>query len=314
MSKHLRLTNEQFLYLRHTLTKSQFDTYLFLSTLNPFADRQLEIDTAVIAEHLGITRRTVQNSLSRLNKLGLINWQVTRSKVQVLPPKSGEKNVKNDVAEFRQSVPEFRHSVAEFRQSVVQFRQDIPEPALANDSETSQTINTIHTNQTLSNCARENLGEERVENFENSDQENSGNSESEKNVESLKDTLRGVQEKLQNLPESSPNQDANKPESANNEVDQGSAAAPPRFFANLSEFVIYEAKQDPAIKSPEIWANACLRRNPEEWQAKWEKWERDRITTTTYKPEVFTPPDPDVARRAIEEARKLLPAWMRRDG
>ena len=99
----------------------------------------------------------------------------------------------------------------------------------------------------------------------------------------------------------------------NLEDGQGSAAAPSHFFANLSEFVIHEAKEDPAIKSPEIWARTCLKRNPEEWQAKWDKWERDRAITTTYKPEVFTPPDPEVARRAIEEARRLLPEWMRRN-
>ena len=140
---------------------------------------------------------------------------------------------------------------------------------------------------------------------------NSENSESES-----KQIEKPVKPQRQAEPENLHNQNSNREATSNIqnlEDGQGSAAAPSRFFANLSEFVIHEAKQDPAIKSPEIWANTCLRRNPEEWQAKWDKWEKQRAITTTYKPEVFTPPDPEVARRAIEEARRLLPEWMRRN-
>lgn len=119
-------------------------------------------------------------------------------------------------------------------------------------------------------------------------------------------------QKTNNLHPQNPNREATL-NNQNLEVDQSSAAAPVKFFKNLREFVISEAKRDTAIKSPEIWANACLNRNPEEWQAKWDAWEKARSSTQTT---TYTPPtveisaDPEVRRKATEAARKNLPAWM----
>ena len=40
---------------------------------NPFGDRFQELDTSVIAENLGVTRRTVQRTLKKLELLGFSN-------------------------------------------------------------------------------------------------------------------------------------------------------------------------------------------------------------------------------------------------
>lgn len=98
----------------------------------------------------------------------------------------------------------------------------------------------------------------------------------------------------------------------NLEVDHSSAAAP-RFFANLLEFVTYEAKADPKINAPEIWADTVIRRNPEVWQEKWDTWEKSRTQTVTGLPEKVEI-DFEASKRALEEARKLLPPHLRRHG
>ncbi|WP_055075288.1 helix-turn-helix domain-containing protein [Pseudanabaena sp. 'Roaring Creek'] len=306
MTKHLRLTNEQFLYLHHTLKDAQFRVYLFLSTLNPFSDSHIEVDTAVISEHLGLHRRTVQSALHELSKLDLI--QVSKFKLRVFAPKSNDKSsdlqTRQGESRDRQGESRDRQGESRDRQGESRDRRQLPESLPSADSGSSQTIQTI---QTLSNCTRENLREESFENF---DQENP---ENEKNVESVEQALKIVQENLKTTSEPTEIPNETTPESANSGVDRNYAGPPPeKFFKTLRDFVIYEAKQDPKINSPEIWANTCLARNPEEWQAKWDAWERSRNQTAIGLPEKVEI-DFEKSKKAMEEARKLLPAWMRRD-
>ena len=65
MSKptHYPLTHAEFLQLNAQLKDGELRTYLYLMTLNPFPDSVMEIDTAQIAEQLGITRRTIQRAV-----------------------------------------------------------------------------------------------------------------------------------------------------------------------------------------------------------------------------------------------------------
>jgi hypothetical protein len=48
--------------------------------VNPFGDRAHEIDTALVAEHMGVTRRTVQRVVKKLESLDLIEVEVSKFK------------------------------------------------------------------------------------------------------------------------------------------------------------------------------------------------------------------------------------------
>jgi hypothetical protein len=78
--KHLRITTEEVVALPE-LTYAELKLYLYLRTLDPFGDRKLEIETAVLSEQLGFSRRTIQRSLHTLNESDLIDWQVIKSKI-----------------------------------------------------------------------------------------------------------------------------------------------------------------------------------------------------------------------------------------
>ena len=78
---HFRLTHDEFLAINGRLTEAELRVYLYLRTLDPFGDRKLEVDTAVIAEKLGIVRRTVQRVLKSLADKRLIDWEVVLSRI-----------------------------------------------------------------------------------------------------------------------------------------------------------------------------------------------------------------------------------------
>lgn len=73
MSKptHYPLTMDEFLKLNTLLTDAELRIYLYLMIKNPFPDSKIEIDTALISEQLGLTRRTVQRSVKKIAELKL---------------------------------------------------------------------------------------------------------------------------------------------------------------------------------------------------------------------------------------------------
>ena len=74
------LTADEFLRLNSLLSNTQIRTYLYLVTKNPFPDSEMEIDTALISEQLGLCRRVVQRAIKQLEKLQLLQIQITRFK------------------------------------------------------------------------------------------------------------------------------------------------------------------------------------------------------------------------------------------
>jgi DNA-binding Lrp family transcriptional regulator len=74
------LDHDEFLLLNNHLRDAEIRTYLYLMTLNPFPDSSMEIDTSRISEQLGLTRRTVQRAVKRLQELGFIEIEITKFK------------------------------------------------------------------------------------------------------------------------------------------------------------------------------------------------------------------------------------------
>jgi hypothetical protein len=70
--KFYPLTPLEFLEINQLLKDAELRVYLYLVTNHPWSERKVETDTALIAEHLGLTRRTIQRAINRLEKLELI--------------------------------------------------------------------------------------------------------------------------------------------------------------------------------------------------------------------------------------------------
>jgi DNA-binding MarR family transcriptional regulator len=74
--KFYPITTTELTSLSGKLTETEIVIYLYLMAANPFGDRFQEFDTSVIAENLGVARRTVQRTLKKLESLGLIELEI----------------------------------------------------------------------------------------------------------------------------------------------------------------------------------------------------------------------------------------------
>jgi DNA-binding transcriptional regulator YhcF (GntR family) len=338
---YVRIPPEAFAIARKELTKAQYDVWTYLCEIDLYGDRLRSMPSpAKIAADLGLHERTVTRATDKLQDVGLFSFEIQewqgvnhygvkaeQAKAK-LAKKFQDSNIEDSgccdtfvqnltsLSNFGQGDPNLDTDVQKMTQRS-NFGQDCQNQgskvALQADSNLSNN-SLITINNSLINTGNEiqNESDETFGNFSEEEEDRKFEQE-ETNVESVATTLKNVQESLnQNELHKEELKKETKPKSENNVVDHSSAAAP-KVFSNLREFVIYQAKQDPKINSPEIWADTVLRRNPDDWQAKWDAWEKGRSQTTTYKPEIFVLPDPEAAKKAMEEARKLLPEWMRRN-
>lgn len=78
--KYYPLTHDELLELNSKLKDAEMRVYLYLMTLNPFPDSEMEIDTSRISEHLTLSRRTIQRAIKQLQDLQLIEVEFTKFK------------------------------------------------------------------------------------------------------------------------------------------------------------------------------------------------------------------------------------------
>jgi len=122
---------------------------------NPFGDRFQEFDTSVIAENLGVTRRTVQRTLKKLESLGLIELEIKSFSYR----KNTEEPDDPRIAKRQQD----RQGDSRIAKATVgsperqQDRHGEPEPLQDKGSETSKTIKTIKTSQTAKDGAGDDI-------------------------------------------------------------------------------------------------------------------------------------------------------------
>jgi hypothetical protein len=79
-SKFYPLTAEELIELCSVLTDAELKTLLYLKALHPFTDSYKELDTSQLAEHLNISRRSVQRFLKKFKDLNLIEYEITTFK------------------------------------------------------------------------------------------------------------------------------------------------------------------------------------------------------------------------------------------
>ena len=82
-STFYRLQHQEFLKLNQILTHSELSVYLWLKTKNPFGGKLIEADTRKISEDLGISRRTVQRALPRLQQENFIELEISNFKYRL---------------------------------------------------------------------------------------------------------------------------------------------------------------------------------------------------------------------------------------
>ena len=105
--KFYPLQHQEFLKLNQLLTQSELAVYLWLKTNDPFGDKLIEADTQKIAEDLGISRRSVQRALVKLQQEELIELVINkfkyRLKSKLLPQSENNSEIKDDfqVATYR---------------------------------------------------------------------------------------------------------------------------------------------------------------------------------------------------------------------
>jgi hypothetical protein len=88
-TKHYRLTVEELIQLSNLLTDTELKTLLYLKCLHPFSDSYKELDSSILSEHLGISRRSVQRFLKKFTELNLIEFELTSFKYRPINATAG---------------------------------------------------------------------------------------------------------------------------------------------------------------------------------------------------------------------------------
>jgi predicted transcriptional regulator len=78
---HLRLTCEDWLENFRQLNRAELGVLYYIRCLDPYGDRELEVDSGKLATLLGIHRSTVSRALMSLKKKNLISMEITKTKV-----------------------------------------------------------------------------------------------------------------------------------------------------------------------------------------------------------------------------------------
>jgi len=79
---HLRLSNQDWVDCFQTLTRAELGVLYYIRTLDPFGDRSLDIETATVAQILGLHRTSVSRALEELSKRQLIELEIKLAKVR----------------------------------------------------------------------------------------------------------------------------------------------------------------------------------------------------------------------------------------
>jgi biotin operon repressor len=117
------LDHDEFLTLNSYLKDAEIRTYLYLMTLNPFPDSSMEIDTSRISEQLGLTRRTVQRAVKRLQELGFIEIEILMS--------------------FKTILMSFKTILMSFKTILMSFKTILMSPAHALNSYTARILKSL---------------------------------------------------------------------------------------------------------------------------------------------------------------------------
>ena len=152
--KFYPLKNEEWLNIARKLTHSELLVLYHLRTLEPFGDKLTESSTKDVAEATGISQRSVQRALIKLNELELIDLQIQkfafrlRSQSQTTEESDSDSAVANSsaVSPTRQPCRDKDSAVA----NSSPLSDSSSETLAPRDFFPPKTLKTNKTNQTLS--------------------------------------------------------------------------------------------------------------------------------------------------------------------
>jgi DNA-binding transcriptional ArsR family regulator len=185
--KFYPLTTQELVRLCSMLTDSELKCLLYLKTINPFGDKFKEIDTAAIAEHIDLSRRSIQRHLKKLEDLNLIELEFVRVKFKI---KTNELSSDSRIAKRQQDRPGDSR-IAQATVGSPKRQQDRfleLEPLPDKDYESFQTLKTIQIPQT---------GGEGEKTFDNSEL-----SEQSENRPGLSELITDIKEKITSIEDS----------------------------------------------------------------------------------------------------------------
>ncbi|PSM49143.1 hypothetical protein C7Y66_11010 [Chroococcidiopsis sp. CCALA 051] len=143
------LTHEEVLDLKD-LTGVEIKVFLYVRTLDPFGDRNLEYSVTAVAEDLGLSKGAVSKAIKSLDAKGLVHVELTRVKIRIKADKSAVASfpIGNDVS---QSEPGFPIGNQDFpEETEVSYRK--PEFPVGNSQQPEplpdKTPRTLQTNKT----------------------------------------------------------------------------------------------------------------------------------------------------------------------
>ncbi len=145
------LTTEELIQLGSILTDAEVKTLLYLKALHPFTDSYKELDTSRLAEHLNISRRSVQRFLKKFKRLNLLEYEITTFKYKTTPG-SSPFDVTTPGSPKRHQDRQSDTRIAETTPGSPKRHQDrlrSSKGASDKDSGLSQTIQTNQTPQTI---------------------------------------------------------------------------------------------------------------------------------------------------------------------
>lgn len=97
-SLHLRLTNEQWVRETKGLRGAEIKVLYYIKTLDPFGDRELDLNVTRVAIELGLSKGTVSKALKTLDAHELIDLELIQVRVRVTA-----KGINTDVSQSEQS-------------------------------------------------------------------------------------------------------------------------------------------------------------------------------------------------------------------
>jgi hypothetical protein len=79
---HLRLTNTDWIEVFKELNRAELGVLFYIRTLDPYGDRDLEIEPSTVGKILGLHRTTVSRALEALSSKNLIEMEVLKARVR----------------------------------------------------------------------------------------------------------------------------------------------------------------------------------------------------------------------------------------
>jgi hypothetical protein len=143
---HLRLTNNDWTSCFLDLTRSEIGVLLYIRTLDPFCDRDIDVTSEKVARSLKLNRSTVSRALKTLEQKGYIVLELLAAKVRSIAKNLAAKRPSQACADAPPPCADAQPPCADAQPPCVSAQDTPPKPLPEKDSGSPQTLNKTNTN------------------------------------------------------------------------------------------------------------------------------------------------------------------------